>query len=273
VEVATPLARAEVYLQGAHVTAYAPHGGAPVLFLSGASRFERGVPIRGGIPIVFPWFGRKAGDPGAPLHGPARLAEWRLEGAGADPAGAVTLVFGLDDVAGLSGSARARLHYEVTIGRTLAVGLEVENPGPDALRFEDALHTYVAVADARRITVAGLEGAPYLDEADGLAPKRQGAAALVLEGETDRIYDDSRAACVVRDPAEGRRIEIAKTGSRSTVVWNPGAGRVLPDLHSDEWMRFVCVESGNVGARAVTLAPGARHRLGVALRSDAGRGV
>jgi D-hexose-6-phosphate mutarotase len=53
VEVATPVARAEVYLQGAHVTAYAPRGGAPVLFLSRASRFERGAPIRGGIPIVF----------------------------------------------------------------------------------------------------------------------------------------------------------------------------------------------------------------------------
>ena len=64
------------------------------------------------------------------------------------------------------------------------------------------------------------------------------------------------------------------SGHRPAPISREEAARLLlPDLQPDEWTRFVCVESGNVGARAVTLAPGARHRLGVALRSDAGRGV
>jgi glucose-6-phosphate 1-epimerase len=268
VEVATPLARAEVYLQGAHVTAYAPRGGPPVLFLSRASRFERGAPIRGGIPLVFPWFGRKAGDPGAPLHGPARLAEWSLDEAAADPVGIVRLRFALADVTVGAGSAHARLGYQVTIGGSLQLALEVENRGPAPFVFEDALHTYLAVADVERITLTGLEGAAYLDETEGFARKRQDPAPLVVRGETDRIYDDTRATCVVWDPVGRRRIEVAKTGSEATVVWNPSAARALPDLGADEWRCFVCVESGNVGARAVTLAPGARHRLAVALRSE-----
>ena len=75
----TSLARAEIYVQGAHVAAYTPSGGAPILFLSEASRFAPGLPIRGGIPLAFPWFARKAGEPAAPLHGLARLVPWTLE--------------------------------------------------------------------------------------------------------------------------------------------------------------------------------------------------
>ncbi len=273
VEVETSLASAEIYLQGAHVTAYAPRDGAPVLFLSRASRFEPGAPIRGGIPLVFPWFGRKAGDPSAPLHGPARLAEWRLEEAVADPAGVVTLRFALADLLVDAESARARLGYQVTVGRSLQLALDVENRGPAPFAFEDALHTYLAVADVERVALTGLETATFLDETDGFARKRQDAAPLVVRGETDRIYDDTRSTCVVWDPVERRRIAVAKTGSEATVVWNPSAARVLPDLGAAEWARFLCVESGNVGARAITLDPGARHRLTVDLSSEPWNGA
>jgi glucose-6-phosphate 1-epimerase len=267
-EVATPLARAAVYLQGAHVTAYAPRGAAPVLFLSRASRFEHGVPIRGGIPIVFPWFGRKAGDSAAPLHGPARLAPWGLEAATVDAAGVVHLLLGLDAVAAAEWPVGARLRYRVEIGPALRLALEVENRGPAPFVFEEALHTYLAVDDVERITVTGLEDSEFLDETEGFARKQASAAPLVVRGETDRIYDATRAVCVVRDPVARRRLEIVKTGSEATVVWNPGAARTLPDLGGDEWPRFLCVESGNVGRGAVTLAPGARHQLTVSIRSE-----
>ena len=273
VDVTTPLARAEVYLQGAHVTAYAPHGSAPVLFLSRASRFAPGVPIRGGIPLVFPWFGRKAGDPAAPLHGPARLAAWSLEAATVDTAGVVDLAFGLADVAAAGWPAGCALRYHVGIGPALRLALEVENRGPGPFVFEEALHTYLAVDDVERISVTGLEGAAFLDETEGFARKRDDAAPLVVRGETDRIYDETRATCVVRDPVARRRLEIVKTGSEATVVWNPGAARALPDLGGDEWPRFLCVESGNVGRGAVTVAPGARHRLTVSIRCEPWHGA
>jgi glucose-6-phosphate 1-epimerase len=75
--VSTPAARAEVYLQGAHVTAWAPAGQADVIWVSEASAFAPGAPIRGGVPVCFPWFGpHPSGE--APLHGFARTSDWTL---------------------------------------------------------------------------------------------------------------------------------------------------------------------------------------------------
>jgi glucose-6-phosphate 1-epimerase len=270
------LARAEVYLQGAHVTAYAAQASAPLLFLSRASRFAVGAPIRGGVPLVFPWFGQKADDPAAPLHGPARCLPWTLESATVDATGVVelTLVLGGGPDA-MGWPAGAALRYRVEIGAALGLALEIENRGPAPIRFEDGLHTYLAVEDVARVHVTGLEGATFLDDVDGFARKQDDPGPLVLRGETDRVYDDTRATCVVWDPGARRRVEIAKTGSDATVVWNPGPGpaRALPDLGDDEWREFVCVESGNVGRGAVTVPPGGRHRLSVRIQSEPWNGA
>ena len=50
-------ARARVYLQGAHVASYRPVGHGEVLWESVRSWYAPGKPIRGGIPVCFPWFG------------------------------------------------------------------------------------------------------------------------------------------------------------------------------------------------------------------------
>src|SRR5208283_3310512 len=70
IEVTTPWSTAEIYLHGAHVTRFKKNNEAPLLFLSQCSRFAEEQPIRGGIPIIFPWFGQREG---MPQHGFARL--------------------------------------------------------------------------------------------------------------------------------------------------------------------------------------------------------
>jgi len=78
--IATPLAEADIYLQGAHLTHWTPRGQRPMLFVSPKSLFAPGKVIRGGVPIIFPWFGpRSDGKPG-PQHGFARSTEWTVEG-------------------------------------------------------------------------------------------------------------------------------------------------------------------------------------------------
>src|SRR6478736_8745915 len=76
VQIQTPWSAAEIYLQGACVTHFQLHGDSPLLFLSEKSRFEPGAPIRGGIPIIFPWFGKPEGR--TSQHGFARLRPWEL---------------------------------------------------------------------------------------------------------------------------------------------------------------------------------------------------
>lgn len=72
--VTSAAATAEIYLQGAHVTSWVPAGGEPVIWMSEKSAFAPGAPLRGGVPVCFPWFGpHPSGD--APLHGFARTAD------------------------------------------------------------------------------------------------------------------------------------------------------------------------------------------------------
>ena len=63
----------------------------------------------------------------------------------------------------------------------------------------------------------------------------------------------------VVDPVFGRILVIRKSGSRSTIVWNPGAERAAEpkaaDIGPEHWHEFVCVEGGNVAADALLLAP------------------
>lgn len=138
----------------------------------------------------------------------------------------------------------------------LELTLEVTNHGAQPCRYEAALHTYLAVSDIRQATVTGLEETDYLDAVAEFARCRQGPESIRFTGETDRLYVDTGATCVVDDPGWRRRLIVEKTGSAATVVWNPWVdkARALADLGDDEWPGFVCIETCNVGPHAVSLA-------------------
>jgi glucose-6-phosphate 1-epimerase len=70
---------------------------------------------------------------------------------------------------------------------------------------------------------------------------------------------NTTATCEVTDPVWNRRIVVEKTGSASTVVWNPWTG--MADLGPDEWQGMICVETANVGEDAIALPAGATHRM------------
>jgi glucose-6-phosphate 1-epimerase len=153
-------AEAHVYLQGATVTHYRPRGGEPVLFLSGRAAWQPGRAIRGGVPIVFPWFGPHPTDRAAPMHGVARTRPWRLLGGGPG-AGGVTRELALDDDAHTRAAwpFAFALRYRVTVGEALRLALEVTNAGDRPFTFEAGLHTYLAVGDVRAVAIGGLEDA------------------------------------------------------------------------------------------------------------------
>lgn len=263
--VCSPLAEAHLYLHGAHVTHFRPREAAPLLFLSGQSRFAAGQPIRGGVPVIFPWFGGRAGHPAAASHGFARLAAWEGESLTSDAAQIVTAVFRLaaGDVTRAQWPHDFSLRYRVVVGGTLTLTLEVQNTGAAPFTFENALHTYFAVGDVRATSVTGLEGAEYLDKTDGLRRKTQAAEPLRITQETDRVFENTGATCMLEDPGAQRRITLEKSGSETTVVWNPWITKAaaLPDFGDDEWPRMLCLETANASANAVFLAPGATHAM------------
>ena len=262
----TGICAAELYLHGAHLCRWQPRSQPqPVLWMSEASRYEPGVPIRGGVPICFPWFGPRAGDPSAPVHGVARIGAWYLDGVTLEAAGSVNARLSLDCGALVSPPVPhgLRLAYEVRLGQDLSMSLTVTNPADVPTRFEEALHTYFAVGDVRQVSVAGLEGATYADKVDGAKRKTQADALITIGGETDRLYLDTGSAVTLRDLSFGRRIRVEKTGSRSTVVWNPwvAKSKAMPDFGDDEWPGMLCIETANAADNAVTIPPHASHTM------------
>src|SRR4051795_3025963 len=92
VRVNTDLCQAEIYLHGSHVTHFHPTSQSKsVLWLSAKSNFAPDKPIRGGVPICFPWFGPKADDSKAPAHGFARLMEFVRSDVTPHPDDSVTI--------------------------------------------------------------------------------------------------------------------------------------------------------------------------------------
>ena len=269
-DVTAPAAAARLYLQGAHVTHYQPRGGAPALFTSAVSHYAPGKPIRGGVPIVFPWFGPHPADASLPAHGWARTSLWQLQQAHRDDGGDVTIVLTLGvgelSLKPVDGWA---LIYTVRVGRALSMELDVQNMGKTPQAFEAALHTYLSVTDVRQVRVEGLDGRDYLDKVDAQTRKAQ-SGPIQITGETDRVYLDTPDAVTVHDPAAGRRLVIEKTGSATTVVWNPwvNKAKAMPDFGDDEWPKMLCVETANAAENAVTVGPQNSHSMRATVRVE-----
>jgi D-hexose-6-phosphate mutarotase len=254
---------AVVTLQGGHVTHFQPRGEKPVLWMSAQSRFEPGKPIRGGVPICFPWFGPKAGAPDAPPHGFARILPWSVAAVAPESGG------GLRATLDLTADAAARggfphelgLSLTVTVGRSLYMELTVGNTDAAARTFEAALHSYFAVSDVRQVRIRGLEGTAFVDKTAAMARQPGENGPIAIAAETDRVYSGTTGTVTIEDRGWRRRVVVRKSGSATTGVWNPwvAKAKAMPDFGDDEWSGMVCVETANALYDTVTLAPGATH--------------
>ena len=268
VRITTPWSTAGIYLLGAHVAHFQKNGEPPLLFMSAKSFFAAGKAIRGGVPICFPWFGNRDGEPS---HGFARLTEWELVKTSAAPDGTVTVTLALPGIAGSSKWNSLRTEFTVTVGETLTMELTTTGESCDgAMEIENCLHTYFQVGDIGAVTVTGLEAAPFDDFAAGAAGARRAAenSALKITKETNRVYPDSTAAVEIRDEKLKRVIRVEKFDSKSTIVWNPWTTQKMPeDWGANEHLNMVCVESGNVKQNKLALTPGKSAALKVVIGS------
>jgi glucose-6-phosphate 1-epimerase len=269
VEVSSDAARAEIYLHGAHVTDFQLAGEPPVLFVSQCSRFARNQPIRGGIPIILPWFGPREGEP---AHGFARLVDWELHETSALPEGGATLRFRLPETSASAMWPPFTANYAVTVTDKLTLELSVTNGSRDQpFSFENCLHTYFHVKDVTQVSIHGLKGSTYLDRVETYVQRTETEDAIIIASEVDRTYLDTAGPVEIHDRSLRRKIRIDKSGSNTTVVWNPWTSKAqqMPDFGDAEYKEMLCVESGNVGRNKITLPPGRSSLLRVTLSSAA----
>jgi D-hexose-6-phosphate mutarotase len=269
-KIKTPWSTAEIYLNGAHVTHFQKNGEPPLIFMSCKSFFAPGKAIRGGVPICFPWFGNRDGEPS---HGFARSTEWQLVKSSTAPDGKVTLQFALPQLPAREAWKNLRTEFIVTVGDTLTMELVAANDScGETLEIENCLHTYFHVGDISAVSVHGLEGAAYLNfaEGDNGVPRPAENFPITINRETNRTYVDTADTVEVRDENLKRTIRVEKFNSQSTVVWNPWTTQKLPDdFDPAEHAQMVCVESGNVKHNKIHLAPGKTTALKVVISSQA----
>ncbi len=279
--VVTDASEASIYLQGAHLTRWTPHRQNPVLYLSPQTALSPGKPIRGGIPVLFPWFGPRwnaeaydaAHGTQSPMHGFARTSLWTVDRVHLDPTGEVHVALSLapSDLSRSLGYGHFHAAIEFRVGRTLQVLLTVRNTGQEAMEFEEGLHSYFAVEDVPAARLDGLRGSTYIDKRDNGTRKVQRETSFAFTRDADQVHVHTADPLVLHDPAGQRSIHIAKEGSQTTVIWNPWSvlSPNFPDLPPDGWQHFICVETVNAADDRITLPSGAIHAMGLTVFLDA----
>ncbi len=266
-------AEAKLCLQGAHLMMWRPKSqSVPVVWLSRDAKLAIGKSIRGGAPVCWPWFGAHATEPGFPGHGFARTVPWQVIESGTEPGGETRITLRL------LGSEKtrpqwphdSRLDLTVIVGEKLRMELITENTGNSDFVIGEALHTYFQVGDIGAVRISGLDNCDFWDKVGNTTLRKQ-SGAITFSGETDRVYVNTDAECVIEDDKLKRRIHVAKSGSRSTVVWTPWTEKAnkMGDMgQPDGWREMVCVESGNAIENVVKVATGTRHALIVEFRAE-----
>jgi len=259
-------ASAIISLYGGHAISFVPAGQKDILWMSERSIFENGKAIRGGIPICFPWFGPHPEEKSKPQHGFARLENWDVNEVTINEDSSTLVSLELRETAGSLQYWPFAFHavIDFIVGKTLEVKLTVTNTGEQPFEYSDALHTYFNISDIAAIGIEGLYEATYFEGFE-MDLKVQDAGSLQFTGETNRRYVNHLSDCVIHDPGYHRKIEVAKTGSKVTVIWNPGeaiAG-TMGDMAPDGYQTFVCAEPANAypGIDMIPLAPGESHTL------------
>lgn len=257
----SPHSSALLSLYGGQLLSFVPHGFDDLLWLSPDSALPPKA-IRGGVPVCWPYFGRQGREADAPQHGHARLTRWQLVDARTQVDGSLQLKLALPLEPGVPLELAMTLH----VGKELRQSIDTLHRGDAPYTLTQALHTYFRVADARRASVTGLDGLHYADKYDGETHRQSGPWSLHDPrdpGRSDRIYTGTGHRFDLLDPAGGRRIRLDTFGSRSLVVWNPGAdgARDIADMPHDGWQQFICLEAANASEDRIDLEPGQRHRL------------
>lgn len=249
-----------VSLSGGHILSYQVDG-QEKLWMSPNAILESGHPIRGGIPVCWPWFGAHATDESKPAHGFARTSLWTLVDA-QDQEDFALVTLGLENsVANTLFPFDCSLALKVTLTDKLSVELITTNLGNLPIEITQALHTYLPISDLDNARILGLEGVEYADKLKGFARAVEDRALVDLREPTDRVYFDDSNCLTLED--ENQETWIYKQNSGTTVVWNPGreTATKMTDIGAEYYRCFLCIEAANAMEDKVSVKSGESFTL------------
>lgn len=270
-------AKAEIFLQGAQISQYQRHNEEPVLWLSKACVYQNGSPLRGGIPICWPWFGDINKNPQAvqspftedklktlSAHGFIRERNWEVN-AIQTPTDNITIIelrYQIFAEQEPLWPFATDLIYRIEIGEQLKASLTIKNLDSMPFNYSCALHSYFAIDHINHARIKGFDQSDYIDTlADWSQYIQKGD--ILFNNEVDRIYQSAPEAIQLID--NNREIHIKSTGSNSTVIWNPWVDKAkrLSQFNAEDYQKMLCIETANIMDDVVYLEPSEAHSLTV----------
>lgn len=251
-------ASAEIYLFGATLCSYKTSDGKERIFLSPGSAFDGQKAIRGGVPLVFPQFGRP--DERLPQHGFARTTKWALKSVEDSEEESVAVLTLSDSTETHELWPHAfKLEFHVAVSSTsLTMRLRIQNCGADAFKAQALLHTYFHIPEISDVVVRGLIGRTYIDKVAGGERKKETEVDILVPSFTDRVYLGEAASTkdVLLTQRGGSALFAISNSAQiadeskpcDVVVWNPYEGASPGDLPVPSFKQFICIEPGLVGS-------------------------
>jgi glucose-6-phosphate 1-epimerase len=283
VRVENEQATATVFLQGAQLSDYRIKQPGkqqqPIIWCSPQCDYLVGQPLRGGIPVCWPWFGELARNPHAvqqqipetalqqttaPAHGFVRNRNWQLTQAQAITPHLTRLQLELKLAAAEEPlwPYATDLRLTIDIGATLLLTFAIINRSSQSVNFSAALHSYFAISDIDQVAVDGLQSLSYIDCMANWETKRQ-QGLVTIDAELDRIYSGTHNGITLIDKDWQHSINLRTEGSNSAILWNPWQekARRLSQFPDSAYREMLCIESANAGDDCVALATGETHKL------------
>ncbi|AGO10400.1 AaceriABL056Cp [[Ashbya] aceris (nom. inval.)] len=236
------------------------------LWLSEAAKLDGSKPVRGGIPLVFPVFGKNTDDEHfskLPQHGLARNSTWEFLGQTKE--NPPTVQFGLGPELA-NEELTALWPFDYTLVLTVELGeehlkteIEVVNTSTSqTLRFNWLFHTYLKIDDIEDTMVSNVRDFKTYDQLLKTSyVDRQ--PVVSFHEEVDRIYQHVASERVIQVVDKGHPIHSVRRGNLpDVVVWNPWVekSKNMQDFEpKDGYQNMVCVEPGHVHD-FITLQPG-----------------
>ena len=242
-------ATAEISLFGGHILSFTPkHDNRERLWLSKKVIFDGSKPIRGGIPVCWPWFGAHSSNSDLAAHGYVRTQTWNvLSTEETDTGTSISLTPQTSTSEGLEGNAQLTL--VVHIGKKLNIQLHTTNIGDRPLTYNCALHSYFTVSNIEQCELLGLSK-QYSDKTRDFqlfdTPK-----PYQFNEETDRVHLETPSTLTIVDGQINTVVQ--SLGHDSIVVWNPWQDKSISmdDMADDSYLTMLCVETAITQSQTV----------------------
>lgn len=236
------------------------------LWLSDAAKLDGSKAVRGGIPLVFPVFGKQKDSNHPtfklPQHGFARNSTWEFLGQTTENPISVQFGLGPENV---DPETLKLWNFDFTLLLTITLSkdklittIDVENTGKESFDFNWLFHTYYRIDDITDSLVNNLAEQTCFDQLVGESYIEK-APIISFHEEFDRIYSNVSTEKTLQIVDKGKVLfNVDRKNLPDAVVRNPWTKKAegMADFEPKSgFHQMLCVEPGHV-ATMISLPPG-----------------